>query len=203
MADSYFVYVIAAMSITFGFIALLRQRTYIIQDPENPEDSKTEIEVPFLNKLVRLKTNYPSLVFVLVGFILTWMAASRATESSPCRPAPKKTWQISGTLKQSGDDSIRWQQGTLAIHPVDVELSVNESGRFEIRAWIEEGKTFEEVVELIDYTNGNFSKTIIPGEEMDKFESGDPDSLVQSATDTTRTYKPILIDSWPDEARLQ
>lgn len=204
MADAYFVYVIAAMSITFGFIALLRQKTYIIEDPEKPGDSRTEIELPFMSKVLKLKTNYPSLLFVLVGFVLTWTAAAKVPESGPCEPSPPKKWKISGTLTHSGGDAINWEQGTLAVHPTDIVINgPNEFGRFEIWVDIDSDKTFEKGIESITYTNGPFSKAIIPADEMKKFEAEDPGTLIQSATDTERKYKPVTLDSFPEETRVQ
>ena len=58
-------YAIAALSIILGFIALIKQKVYLDKDTKK----QTELEIPILGKL---KTNYPSLVFVFLGFFLVY-----------------------------------------------------------------------------------------------------------------------------------
>ena len=56
---------LGTLSILLGFIALLSQNIYL--HPETKD--LTEVEVPILG---RLRTNYPALVFVLLGFSLIY-----------------------------------------------------------------------------------------------------------------------------------
>ena len=62
-------YFLAAILIILGFIALLRQKTYIDSKTKQP----TEIEI---TKLGKFKSNYPALAFVVLGFVLAFFVGS-------------------------------------------------------------------------------------------------------------------------------
>lgn len=66
-----YLYSLSGLSIILGFIALLKQRTYIDADTKQP----TEIEVPIFGKL---KSNYPALIFVFLGFDASIFAYDRS-----------------------------------------------------------------------------------------------------------------------------
>ena len=60
MTESTIIYLLAGLCFVLGFVALLKQKTYIDSQTNQP----TEIELPFVGKLT---TNYPALGFVFIG----------------------------------------------------------------------------------------------------------------------------------------
>lgn len=74
--DALIVYGISILSIVLGFIALLAQKTYI--NPETNEPS--EVEIPFIGKI---KTNYPAVIFVFLGFAAALHAFNKSEPQFP------------------------------------------------------------------------------------------------------------------------
>lgn len=170
---------LSALSLVFGFIALLAQKTYI----DTNSQQQTEIEVPILGKM---KTNFPALVFVFLGIGLPLVALHYL------KPV---TWTISGKFTYNGGEDIAWQDGTLAVSPASFKAKVEPDGRFTIEADIEEGKTFEEAVKIIDYSHPRGSIQIIPKKELRNYETKQNTSL-DYADGTTRIYKPIPLENY-------
>ena len=91
------VYGISVLSIILGFVALLTQKVYIDRERNMP----TQVEVPLFGKL---KTNYPALIFVFLGFLMAYVAFDRSRE------LPKRDWLITGSFV-SDDSSINLADG--------------------------------------------------------------------------------------------
>ena len=74
------------LSVALGFVALLAQRTYLDKETQKP----VEIEIPVFGKM---KSNYPALLFVFLGFALAFYAFDKSY------PPPKVEWVVTGALK--------------------------------------------------------------------------------------------------------
>lgn len=164
------IYGISTLTIILGFIALLTQKIYIDTDTKQ----LTQIDIPMVGKM---KTNYPALIFLFLGIFLAVYAFSRSF------PPQKNEWVITGSF-ESGKN-INWQDGTLTVFPADFECEVFPNGRFEIEAKIEEGKTFEDVIQRIDYSHPLGSAQICPKKQRE--------TLVKHETENSREYKPVPI----------
>ena len=76
MQGIYISYAISGMSIVLGFIALLTQRIYV----DTNTQKTIQMEIPILGKM---KTNYPALAFVFLGFVLALVAVNKTPEQIP------------------------------------------------------------------------------------------------------------------------
>jgi len=175
-------YSISVLTILFGFVALLLQKTYLVSDTGRP----IEIEIPFLGKF---KTNYPALAFLIFGIALAVF-----TYKNP-NPPPKVEWLITGRFADETLEGIDWSTGDLRVFPTDFDIKVNPDGTFEIQAKIAEGKTFEDVIQRLDFSHRSASIQIFPRVEYQKALNG-KDSMLDEYTETTRNYKPITLQRW-------
>ncbi len=167
----------AALSIVLGFIALIMQKTYIDSDTSRP----TEIAIPFLGKM---KTNFPALIFVFLGFILAFKAP----------PLSEVEWVISGSLAVPEGSDIDLSFATSTPAPRGYEFEIAKEGRFEIRAKIPEGTEFEEEFETIRFDHPATAGVMFyPEKELKNDGDG---SLLANRTKTTRELKPILLEPW-------
>ena len=125
-----FRYAIATLLIILGFIALIVQKVYI--NPENPQVS--EIHLPLLGKL---KTNYPSVVFVFIAAALILIPPNKIQGSDE----KLNEWNIAGKLTSSIDD-INWKETEFIIHPSDVSFDIEDDGMYVL--------TIDDVPESVD-----------------------------------------------------
>lgn len=171
---------LGTLSILLGFIALLSQKIYL--HPETKE--LTEVEVPILG---RLRTNYPALVFVLLGFSLIFYVVGTMP------PKPVK-WLVEGRFIANNPKMI-WHLDKLSIHPCDFTPSM-DNGKFTISLELGEGVTFEDKVEKISYADSGGSFTIWPKKELKLDEKGNDASLLKARTATTRVYKDVHLTTF-------
>lgn len=164
------IYGISTLTIILGFIALLTQKIYI----DTNTKQQTQIDIPMVGKM---KTNYPALIFVFLGIFLAVYAFSRSF------PPQKNEWVITGSFKSG--ENINLLDGTLTVFPADFKCEVYPNRKFEIKAKIEEGKTFEDVIQRIDYSHPLGSVQIYPKEQRE--------ALVKHETENSREYKPVAI----------
>jgi hypothetical protein len=186
----------AILMIVLGFVALLKQKTYV--------DAATgavpsEVEVPFFGKL---KTNYPALVFVILGTALAWAAFNQwaATNEKEIEAARKVQWRVSGTLQLPREHKgfpIDWRNGTFTLHPY-LEQEVMPIGTYSLEIVLPAGVAFEDAIEFIDYTNGQVSAQFVPRQQFDSFESGQ-NTLLETRTPTSRHYRPLEVNFYPQE----
>ena len=87
-------------------MALLKQKTYIDSESKEP----TEVELSFLGKI---KTNYPALVFVFLGFAAAFFAFQKSGIKEKVR------WTIQGQLVDSTQRIDDWREGEFKIIPED------------------------------------------------------------------------------------
>lgn len=181
----YILYGISLVCIVLGFTALLKQKTYIDSETKEP----TEVELPILGKM---KTNYPSLIFLAMGIFLAAFVFNKSY--SPTKRM--NDWVITGRLVDTTHSIDNFSFGELKIIPKDVEDKISPNGTFEIRMQLEEGHEFEDEVENITYTNKNFSVYLQPSEEKKKKDKNDNSSMLDRYTKRTRTYKPVILTNF-------
>lgn len=181
MENVFTVYGLSFLSIILGFIALLKQKTYI--DPKT--NQPTEIEIPIFGKL---KTNFPALIFVFLGFLLAYIAFNKSYHRTA-------QWEITGKLIASDQSNLDWDLTNVRLFPASKAM-VDSDGNFSIDAQIEEGKTFEDFYERVEFSNRKFTARLFPGKEFKKHNEDPASSLLDQATPTTRDYKPIKVTVW-------
>src|SRR5882757_3424246 len=139
MTAIFMMYGISILLIILGFIALLKQKTYI--DPETKQP--TEVEVPVLGKL---KTNYPALVFIFLGFAAAYFAFNK--------PKSKDLWTIQGSFASPLNKKINWEKGDIWLKPIELTEPphINNNGIFTINLLLDQGLTFEDAIESIQFT---------------------------------------------------
>lgn len=184
MNTIYVMYMLSALLIILGFIALLSQKNYVDKDAKKV----TEVEIPILGKL---KTNYPSLVFVFLGVFIAYISFDRS------KPISKNDWKITGSFKSMDNEHINWPKGELKIFPSDFEQPIIKAdGTFEIHGRIEDGKTFEDIVERIDFSCPEYSAIIYPNNEYKKYKETRDSSLLRALTNNSRDYKVKTVEKW-------
>lgn len=183
MHSSILMFSLSGFSIFLGFIALFFQKTYI----DSKTNQITEIDIPIMGKM---KTNYPALIFVFLGGFLAFYAFYKSPQSPQKIP-----WEITGSFK--ANDKIDWQDGTLRVFPTDFEVTANPDGTFKITASLEEGRTFEDVVQRIDYSHHYGSIQIYPQAEYNAYRA-QKDTLIKIATKNSREYKQVPLQEFSE-----
>lgn len=180
-------YSISTLSLILGFVALLKQKTYIDAETRHLE----EVSVPFLGKM---KTNYPALIFVFLGAGL----ALATFNKDP--PGQKVEWRITGKLEDPEGTGISWPDGHFSSFPRGFSSSISQNGFFEIYADVEDGKSLEEYFDTLDYSHPRVSTSIDLADEYQRFAAG-KESLIKTKTNTTWKFKPIVVGTWFAEER--
>lgn len=179
----YILYGISLIAIVLGFIALLKQKTYI----DSKTKEITEISVPFVGKM---KTNYPSLIFLALGMALAFVVFNKSYDKTT-------DWRIRGTFTDPSNNITDFSNGTLNIVPNNnISAKITPDGQFDISMKIKDGVSFEEAVESIDYTCAKFSANILPEQEKAKKEKKNTTTLLENDTRTTRRYKAVPLISY-------
>lgn len=163
---------ISTLMIVLGFIALLTQRIYFDKETQKP----IEMTLPLLGKV---KTNYPALIFVFLGFTLCGMAFNKAF------PPPMENWKITGQLVCKNNVPIDFREGVVTLFPTDFKVDIGNNGRFEIEGEIEKGKHFHEVIQFIDYTHEMGNIKLFPEEEIQAYRTDRQNSLIEKITANT------------------
>ena len=179
-----FAFGVATLLIVLGFVALLKQKTYL-----DAAGQPTQVEIPVLGKV---KTNYPALVFVLLGFALGWSAFEKSF------PPRKEEWKVKGTFKNPPNHKIDWKSGTLTLTPSDLSAELQDQGGFEMTALVDEGKSIDDVYEILDFSMPNCSVQIDLKKEIAAFRQKQSNHIA-SLTPHTVTFKPIDIQRYPED----
>jgi len=175
----YFASGIGTLLIVFGFAALISQRIYLDPNTQSP----IEVELPMFGKM---KANYPALVFVLLGFALTVTGLNLSHKLVP--------WYVSGTIV-ANTAGIKLEEGHLEVFPRGLEKKIGPDGKFTIEVQLEEGETFESVIQWFDYSvQDGGSVQIRTQEELDKFnqcvkKQNPCSSQLIATTKNSRTYE--------------
>lgn len=178
----YILYGIALVLIVLGFIALLKQKTYIDKDTRQV----TEVALPFLGKM---KTNYPSLLFLATGVSLAFFVFNKSYDKTT-------EWTIKGQFVDPTRSVTNFNSGELKVIPGNIQSRIGTNGNFEITMKIRDGLDFEDAVESIVYSYNNYSASILPFSEKEKKKLNDNTCLLNNSTRTTRTYKAVPINSY-------
>lgn len=177
---------VSILSIILGFIALLSQKIYLDAKTQKP----TEIKVAFLGKM---KTNYPSLIFVFLGFALVFYLLDQHFQTEPV------LWKVSGFFTSEKPD-MNWSPTQLSVFPRDIITKIDkDTGRFDISLGIKKGNTFEEEISVIIYTDKYESGKIIPRKELEKYDKGDKLSLLDIKEPKVRIYKVRKLEKMQEE----
>jgi hypothetical protein len=179
-------YVLAGLCFVLGMIALIKQKTYIDTETRQP----TEVEIPIIGKL---KTNYPALIFVVIGGVL---AAIPWYKECPVKTdVGKQSWVITGAFLPPPGKNLKMEAGVITLSPRDFTPIPFPNGTFKIDGNIQKDKEVEEVIDSICYTNGNFSGVIVLNDEYNKFKDGKP-SLIETVGERHRIYKPLSLTNY-------
>ena len=188
---------------------LLAYRTFLISRLSDTqikaifgEVDQTEFEVSGIDRaVVKMKTNYPSLIFVALAAVLAVLAYFA--------DASKGTWSITGTFEPPAGQTERidWRNGVLSVFPADVMRSeVGETGTFELLIAIPKGKQFEDQIKRVQYTSfdRNYTATFSPGTELDDYDQSGPDgSALKMKDDTIRVYERVPVSGGVPTATVE
>jgi len=192
--------VISLISIALGFIALLTQKIYII---DSQTQSATEVETIF----GKMKTNYPALVFVVLGFGLLYLTLDKKVISDKNYDvsiknlndtldkknkiigdlSTKAQWQIMGRLMNGDDTHIEdFSNCIMTLHPTVIEDDeVSTLGVFNIKISLEKGKIFEDWIDYIAFDD-------VQGGGSVHIRKDSLENYIDSPTESTyRKYKPF------------
>jgi hypothetical protein len=176
-------YIISISSIVLGFVALLKQKTYLDSETKQP----TEIEI---SKFGKLKTNYPALVFVFLGFVAAFFAFQKSQVKE------KAQWIIQGSLVDTSHRIKDWSDGEFKVIPTSADARIdNSSGKYTISIDIDKGRRFEDEIKCIIYSNKYGNAQLYPGKEYNDWLHKKP-SLLSNDVEFTRFYKPLLLSNF-------
>ena len=181
LAPTYALLGFAVLALVLGFVALLKQKTYIDSATNQP----TELELPLFGKL---KTNYPALVFVFLACGLAWRVGEKLE-------AGKEEWSITGSFR-ADSAAPAWEQGTLTVFPTAFRAEITNRGTFRITANLPRGATFEDVVDYIDFSHPAGSVQFSPRTQFARFSQHDSTSLIREATARSRMLKPLTLTTY-------
>jgi hypothetical protein len=108
--------ILAAFAIVLGFVALLCSKIYVI---DNGTGKATEVDLPLVGKM---KTNYPALVFILVGTALATYSLNQPYLFLDSQQPV--LWNIKGQLQQSGHDIADWRFGEIKLVEFGPEVQI-------------------------------------------------------------------------------
>ena len=165
---------IAVLMIVLGFVALLKQKVYLDNETRQP----VSFEIPFVGKMT---ANVPALAFVFLGFALAVYGIQKYAHKDV-------KWMITGTLKPD-KPVANWQGTHLRVFPIDIDAKVDAAtGRFSFELLIPEGRTFEDLVGMMYFDAAFGGNQLVPSSALEMHKHNNADSMLASATDTTRDY---------------
>ena len=186
--------IISLVLFVLGFIALLKQKTYI--DPAT--NAPTEVEISNFGKM---KTNYPALVFVLCGFILAvytlnaymdegkslrekeaQIRKEEAEKRKEMAAEKPELWTITGTIKNPALTQVE-DFGMFGVELVRSPVSVlmEPNGRYTINVELKPGENFEDRFSEIRFTSDDGRYEFLPiylKNEMSKKKKSDASKLL-------------------------
>jgi hypothetical protein len=161
------------------------------------EERHTEVELGTINRtLLKLRTHYPSLLFLIVGTGLAFLAFIRVTDTTD--------WLVKGqfVLPQSNGSGLSpdWKAGILTIFPTDVRrVTVRPSGSFLIEASIPSNETFESKFKYFSFVTPDerYHVEVFPKQELERFGAGNEMSLLKQADNGLRIYGDVQVSELP------
>lgn len=142
------IYLLAALGMVLGFVALIMQKIYL--DPAT--NMPTSVELPALGKI---STNYPALLFLFFGAGLAGYAFNSSMTTMD-------DWTITGHLRVDETTltaanrerlaHIKWDVGGITLIPTEVTHSqIDPTGTFEIGLKIPRALTFEDAIQVMKF----------------------------------------------------
>jgi hypothetical protein len=147
--------ILAALALGLGFIALLKQKTYI----DTATGAATTIDVPLVGKM---QTNFPALVFVFVGLAFGFLAIKMANDAY--RAVAPIT--VEGQLKTQKNEVTDWAPTEINVQP-SYHQAVSPTGHYTIVVNIPKWESFDDWLEAISFQLGALSGRISPGAKND------------------------------------
>ena len=175
-------YILSFFVISLGGISLFIQKIYKLDE----KGGETVIELPFVGKLT---TNYPALGFVFIGAAMAIFTFSRTNV------AGAEKWFVTGQFTPPRSKDVAWKSGVVSVDPKAFDTKILGDGTFTIEGDLKGGETFEDAVRQITYQNEHFLGRILVQEAYDDYKKNLPTSILRSATDTGRSYKPVEVIS--------
>jgi hypothetical protein len=132
---------LAALALVLGFVALLRQKSYL--DPETK--APLEVEVPLFG---RMKANFPALLFVFFAGVFAFMASENFEQ-----PGIKR-WIVRGGVFTTGNIHIprqKWKNLVIRVEPSQYSEFIKKEkyGRFRLNFPLIEGTHLEKAISWI------------------------------------------------------
>ena len=136
---------LSALSLTFGFLALLKQKNYM-----DASTGTVTVDVPFFGKL---QTNFPALVFVLIGGGLGYYASTVDLHRT-------HSVRIDGQLKSTATPLVTdWSETNIAVAP-SFDQRVDPSGSFTIKLEIPSTTSPKDYIEAVIFQYRDMSGRI-------------------------------------------
>jgi hypothetical protein len=176
---------LSGISVLLGFIALLTQKKYI---DKASDKVTTEVDVPGFGKM---KTNFPALVFVFLGFGLAVYVLHSAQTLD--QGSEDVDWLITGQFKSTDTNRV-WLTQNLGLQqsPIIPYISA-ESGQFQLTVPIPRGLKFEDKYNYITYSDGKWSASISTAAALSSFNQGATTNLSEMK-DGLRHYAPVFLE---------
>ena len=201
MAEKFVLYGLSALCIVMA-ATLLIYRTRLISGLSDKQIEAifgkvgaTEVDLNiFAKSLVKMKSHYPSLIFLVPAIALAYWASQMTLA--------KTAWDIKGVFVPENGAAVQpdWRNGVLAIFPTDFESELGANGEFRIRLSIPEGETFEDYIQFVEYSGKQYWTRFSPAEELAKYEQqGSEASLLTQKQPNARYYSKVPVRSLPGE----
>lgn len=147
---------LAALALLFGFVALLKQKSYV----DTKSRKVTAVEVPFFGKL---RTNYPALVFVFVGGIFGYLSSKTSIQTSKDYWTATKPMTVDGQLK-SDTNIADWSSTEITVIPSSLQFqSVTPQGHFRVELQIPQWQPFNKYLAAVSFQYQTLAGLISPG----------------------------------------
>jgi hypothetical protein len=150
---------ISILLIVLGFIALLKQKTYIDSKTQQP----TKIKLPFFGEMV---TNFPALIFVFSAIVTFYTTIQKSKLEGVT------VWHIEGSIKNPKNKNLDWSKSELRMMPTSIiNDNIDSCGDFFIDVSIANGERMEDEIEWIKYSLDASSVTIQPQKAANEKDS--------------------------------
>jgi hypothetical protein len=184
---------IAVLALCLGFVALLRQHTYL--DPKT--NAPIEIELPLLG---RMKANYPALIFPFIAAFFGYLGFIS-------REMPRTQWSVAGSVGYADGTLLNiadWKDLQIKVIPDRYNSTVNKdnAGRFAIDPALLDGFNFEDEITSVTFSLNKspeyLSCQFSPKQEFDNWNdlSKREKSLIKDATQNSRMLKGVKLNKY-------
>jgi hypothetical protein len=183
---------VSVLALFLGFLALLRQKTYL--------DAKTnapiEIELPIFGKM---KANYPAVIFLFIAGLFGYLGYS-------ARDLPRAQWSVVGSVGYANGTPLvdaDWQKLQIKIVPDRYNYTVNKdsAGHFTIAPDLPDGINFEQEITSVIFSLSKdpyLSCRFSPKQELDNWNdpSKHGQSLITVVAQRSRVLKGVKLEKY-------